>query len=169
MTILNCRICDNVLNNKSFEAREMMFASRDVFDYFECSNCGCLNISEMPENLGKYYQNGYYSYTADNEAFSIKRCLKEYFKRTRAEFAVFNKGLFGRALFYIKPDMGLRAFSRINVNRKMSILDVGCGSGFQLKVLKDIGFENVLGVDPFIAKDIEYSNLRFPLQKSQIF
>ena len=38
------------------------------------------------------------------------------------------------------------------------ILDVGCGSGRLLYIMKEAGFENVFGADPFIRGDLEYDN-----------
>jgi len=33
----------------------MMYGTRDAFDYHQYQDCGCLQISEVPEDLGKYY------------------------------------------------------------------------------------------------------------------
>jgi SAM-dependent methyltransferase len=38
------------------------------------------------------------------------------------------------------------------------ILDVGCGAGWRLYALREIGFENVMGIDPFLPADILYKN-----------
>ncbi|MCK9292480.1 MAG: methyltransferase domain-containing protein [archaeon] len=51
------------------------------------------------------------------------------------------------------------SISGINLNnKKIFILDVGCGTGFSLEYLKDLGFINLKGIDPSlemikIAKD----------------
>ena len=37
-----------------------------------------------------------------------------------------------------------------------NILDVGCGNGMFLYGLKNMGFKNVIGIDPFIENNIEY-------------
>lgn len=36
--------------------------TREEFPYFECGRCHCLQIAEVPENLGDYYGEDYYSY-----------------------------------------------------------------------------------------------------------
>ena len=41
---------------------------------------------------------------------------------------------------------------------KGRILDVGCGAGHLLHSMKEAGFNNLLGIDPFNKKDIEYDN-----------
>ena len=56
-----CKVCQNSEHNKTFIAREMMFGVRDEFEYFECSNCGCVQIAEVPSNLAKYYPAEYLS------------------------------------------------------------------------------------------------------------
>lgn len=58
-----CRICDNENLNQAYQLKEMMFGIRDEFTYFECSVCGCLQISEFPEDISKYYPQDYYSFS----------------------------------------------------------------------------------------------------------
>lgn len=57
-----CRICGWTGDGVSFTAKEMFYGTREEFEYFECGNCHCLQIAKVPENLGKYYENTYYSY-----------------------------------------------------------------------------------------------------------
>lgn len=52
----------------------------------------------------------------------------------------------------------MASMSRLQLTRKKRIVDVGCGTGFLLYFLREAGFENVLGVEPHIDKDIEYPN-----------
>ena len=60
---MQCRICLNNENNTTHEVREMMLGLRDMHTYFECSECGCLQIAEIPENIQDYYpSDDYYSY-----------------------------------------------------------------------------------------------------------
>ena len=57
-----CRICGSKKEAKEYYAKEMMYGTREVFRYFECPECGCLQIDEVPDNLGNYYSNNYYSF-----------------------------------------------------------------------------------------------------------
>lgn len=57
-----CRICGETGDFESFLAREMMQGTKEEFVYFACARCGCLQIAEVPENLGDYYGRGYYSF-----------------------------------------------------------------------------------------------------------
>lgn len=147
-----CRICGNDKDNSEFIAKEMMFGLRETFNYFECSCCGCLQIEDIPQDMAKYYPSNYYSFNAASDSTSLP-------KRMRDKFAVFDKGLLGRILYRYKPDaMGLRSLAKLSLNKDMRIIDVGCGDGKLLCSLREIGFRNLLGVDPFVAQDIDYSN-----------
>lgn len=57
-----CRVCGAEGNFASYLAREMMQNKRDEFEYFVCGRCGCLQIAQVPKNLGDYYGDGYYSF-----------------------------------------------------------------------------------------------------------
>ena len=58
-----CRICF-ARSSAIFEAKEMMSGTREVFRYFECPGCGCVQIAEIPDRLDKYYDSTYYSFAA---------------------------------------------------------------------------------------------------------
>lgn len=60
-----CRICGAKGKFKTVLAREMMQGTGDAFPYFECDRCHCLQIVSVPENLGDYYGDGYYSYQVE--------------------------------------------------------------------------------------------------------
>ena len=43
----NCRVCGHPGPHATFQVREMMLGTRDVFDYFECSGCGTVTGSRL--------------------------------------------------------------------------------------------------------------------------
>lgn len=57
-----CRVCDAESDNKRYIVKEMMFGTRDEFEYYICPSCGCMQIENIPVNLGQYYSGEYYSY-----------------------------------------------------------------------------------------------------------
>lgn len=57
-----CKICGSKGNFASYLAREMMQNTRNEFEYFVCENCQCLQIDQIPDNLGDYYGKNYYSF-----------------------------------------------------------------------------------------------------------
>lgn len=153
---MECKICGNAEGNKTHEAREMMFGLRGNFAYFQCSQCGCLQISEIPADMSKYYPANYYSFHSRPDA--PINLAKKLIKRIRDNYAIFNQGLLGRLLYVFFPYETLRVLSRIRLTKDSAILDVGCGSGDFLYTLRENGFRNLLGIDPFIEKNIEYKN-----------
>jgi SAM-dependent methyltransferase len=149
----DCRICGNSIDNEIFEAKEMMIGLRERFRYLKCRECGCLMIIDPPPDLTPYYPNDYYSMITDLPARSRLRSL---LSRVRDGSLVNGKGLFGRFLASIFPIESLKYYSGIPLTTR--ILDVGCGRGDLLYRLKETGFSNLLGIDPFIPADIHYPN-----------
>ncbi len=75
---LKCRICGGEApESAAVTAKELMYGSRDTFQYFECPVCHCLQITEIPENLGKYYGDGYYSYQVDTPFEDVSNLPKD--------------------------------------------------------------------------------------------
>lgn len=155
-----CNICNNEIDNTLYFPREMMFGFRDVFEYFECAKCGCLQISEIPGNLEKYYPENYYSYSLNenirksifNSVRSIfkKKKFVYYFKRRNASGNIINK------LFRV-PDI-IKILNYVKPNENSKILDVGSGVGHTLLNLRECGFLDLTGIDPYIKNDIYYKN-----------
>lgn len=62
MIYSKCRICGDEAKHKSYQVKEMFFGTGQEFTYFECDKCQCIQILEIPENLGEFYGSGYYSF-----------------------------------------------------------------------------------------------------------
>jgi SAM-dependent methyltransferase len=146
-----CKICGNRHGNKEHLAREMMFGSRKEFLYLECGGCGCLQLMVAPLEMGLYYPEGYYAFE-----FPTKRArVREFLRKLKNRSYFGSASYFGRFWDSRHPYLQLRAFSSMEVSWDSTILDVGCGSGSFVRDLFSLGFRNVLGIDPFIAGDIE--------------
>ena len=153
MTI--CKICGNERFNREYKIKEMMFGLGDEFSYILCANCGCLQIKEMPTDMSKYYPENYYSFrNFPNQESRIKRMAK----KLRDRYAVFDSGVVGRLIYRHFPNEPLRSLSVLPLKKDWTILDVGCGAGILLYSLKELGFKNLLGIDPYIESDIFYTN-----------
>jgi SAM-dependent methyltransferase len=159
---VNCRICFNEKNNTPYVLREMMFGTKETFEYFQCSSCDCIQIKEVPQNLGDYYPSNYYSFS-DNTS-KIKKL--NYFKRLQYEHLSGIKPSFLGAIVSYRYKSGFADVYKWCKSMKMNdknarILDIGSGGGEILKRLEVLGFTDLTGSDPFIEKDVYLSdNLR---------
>jgi SAM-dependent methyltransferase len=149
-----CKICGNEKGNQEFKVREMMFGYKDVFLYFQCSQCKCLQLNDHSLNFARYYPDFYYSLPPGKN----KNRLMKIIIGLRNNYALFNTGFLGKLVYARRPNLALRSLSHLALHQDSSILDVGCGAGKLLIFLSEMGFKNLLGVDPFIAQDIEYAN-----------
>lgn len=152
---MKCRICYNESDNQAVEVREMMFGLRDVFRYFQCSKCQCLQIEDIPQEMTKYYPDNYYSYSYPQIS---KNIIKKFLIKSRDNYVVFGKGLIGKILFSKFPRDDFRFLNSLTINKGTSILDVGCGAGALLYSLREIGMKKLLGIDPYNNENIEYGN-----------
>lgn len=141
-----CRICHSQSEHAVFHAREMMFGSKEPFAYFECHNCGCVQIVDIPTDLGRHYPANYYS-----------------FDQTSAPIAPTPERIATMQAF-LETGKGDREFRKwqwlpkLGITLDSNILDAGCGSGALLLALHSYGFRNVHGVDPYIEKTLTHAN-----------
>ncbi len=150
-----CRICENTEHNITYEVREMMLGLRDMHTYFECASCGCLQIANVPDNIQEYYPNeDYYSYDAVKAVTGIKGKLI----KLRDRYAATGSCFVGRLMQRVQPHDKLPSLRHAGVTLDSKILDVGCGAGHLLHSMQEAGFKNLLGVDPFNAKELHYDN-----------
>jgi SAM-dependent methyltransferase len=152
-----CRVCGNTEGLVFYHPREMMFGTRERFDYFQCGACGCLQIESIPDDLGKYYPAGYFSFhdyhglarstvRARIERYRVDRALRRYGRR---------KTWWDKL---VGPPPYMEWLHLTGVARDDPVLDIGCGSGKLLVRLGMGGFTDCTGVDPFLAEDIVYND-----------
>lgn len=152
---MECKICGNAENNTTYIAKEMMLGFRDEHEYIQCSACNCLQIVNIPDNLPEYYPNeDYYSYASVAET----NALKKFLLKKRDYYAATGKGFIGKLLSIKNPQAKLETLQPLHLNRHSKILDVGCGAGHLLNSLKEAGFTQLLGIDPFNAEEIRHPN-----------
>ena len=78
-----CRICGNEKRNTVYSVKEMEFGTKEEFAYFECAHCGCVQILEIPGNMGSYYPENYFAFkkcdrlAKNSIRIIIRRCLKQ--------------------------------------------------------------------------------------------
>ena len=52
---MQCRICGSNGAHRHYVAKEMMLGLRDEHRYFQCADCDCLQIEQIPANIADYY------------------------------------------------------------------------------------------------------------------
>src|SRR5262249_53067905 len=124
-----------------YRAREMMYGSREAFEYFECSECGCLQIAKMPENPGKYYPDDYYSLKLPGLA-----------QRLKSEIQLWTSALSRKLRGAQQSPTQSLAFVPRELPRSTSILEIGCGRGYLIEALYLAGFDHVHGIDPYMPE-----------------
>jgi len=162
-----CVICNNSFENKIIEPKEMMFGFRDKFKYFQCSECGCLQIIDIPEDMSKYYPSTYYSYSEKTKK-TISNKIKDYLLPSSMKFRMgISKSLVGLMSNFRYSSTFPWINNDIGQFYNKSVLDVGCGSGLLISYFKKCGFKNLTGIDPYLYESIENKN--YSLLKKELY
>lgn len=144
----------------------MQLGLREMFTYMECGACGCMQLQNIPANLGKYYPNeGYYSF---NLGLDVRQ-KADLLRKIKASYHIYGKNkLLGSLLSigYKAPDY-YSWIKNAGVQYNDAILDVGTGNGSLLLNLFKIGFTHLTGIDPFIEKDRQYGAIN--IYKKSVF
>jgi SAM-dependent methyltransferase len=129
-----------------------MFNTGDLFDYFRCLDCGCLQIAAEPTDIAAHYPANYYAYsqTSPGRVAAAKARVKTVL------------ALYGPPVLFSGRDWyengALKSLRDAKVRAAMKVLDIGCGQGDLLSSLRDIGFRKVIGADPHVDSNIVHKN-----------
>lgn len=131
INLKSCLICKQNHNLELWSEvkDEEYFTSKKTFQYYLCKNCYNISINPVPEGeLDIIYPNNYYSYSNKNNSSLLEK-IKNYFD---------NK-IFKKVLKSIH-------------DQKISVLDIGGGSGWLLnqikKIEKRVLYTQVVDLDP---------------------
>jgi SAM-dependent methyltransferase len=143
-----CPLCLEPPTDEPVAAREMMFGLRETFVYRQCSGCRSLWLEEVPDNMERFYQRGYYSLQGS--------ALREVRLRTVKKAAI-------RILLQLPPtlvEQRLVAQKRVprfvawlarsGARPSSTIADVGCGDGGLIRQMARYGFSELWGFDPYL-------------------
>lgn len=156
--IEKCRLCGSPGPHQTIAVREMMFGTRESFEYYSCAACDTLQIANLleDEELTRHYPEDYYSYNVSAQP-RVFRWLT--MRHDRFELHT-GGGLVGALIAALLPTGvrvviggAVRVIGQLALERDARILDVGCGDGALLDRLARAGFNNLFGADPFLATD----------------
>ena len=153
-----CHVCGVTAEHPHYQPAERMFGWGDHFDYFQCLDCGCLQIAAPPDDLARYYPPDYYSLSQPPRPRPGRFARRLNFHRlnhrlTGADsawerlswrFAALPLDVV-KAVPYLAPLPEIRRDSRF--------LDVGCGehSGW-LETLASCDCAALTGLDPYLTR-----------------
>jgi 2-polyprenyl-3-methyl-5-hydroxy-6-metoxy-1,4-benzoquinol methylase len=148
-----CRICRNSSSNTEIILREWMFNTGAEFPYFTCSGCGCLQICNVPSDIGRYYPADYYSIFTPPR-ISLRQRIRRAVKRNMIKHLANRHSPLGPILNALPFRPQDAAWLRVATPAaNLRILDVGCGNGERLSDLHSAGFSRLTGLDPFIRQE----------------
>ena len=151
-----CRLCGSPGPHEEIAIREMMFGTREPFEYFVCSACDTLQIVDALEGdeLAAHYPPNYYSYSASPKLIQWLTTQHDRFETHTGGRAV-GTVLGALPIGFVRVVMGdiIRLLKQLGLQLDARIIDVGCGGGMLLDRLATIGFSNLSGADPFIEAD----------------
>jgi SAM-dependent methyltransferase len=146
----SCPACRSREGFTVFGAREMMFGTREKFEYRNCVTCGSLHLATIPSDFGRFYPPDYYSFGATRAAPSagaLRGGLSRWLVASDGGMVRWLTAALRRKFpwFYWARLTGARVDA--------SILDVGCGSGGLLRRMQRYGFRHLEGIDPFMGTE----------------
>jgi len=148
-----CHICGGA-PKCAHVVREMMYGTRAVFDYFECGDCGALQIARVPADLAQFYPAHYYSLDGGlPKRPSLKRRLAARWAHDRSG------GPLGWLFDALKSNRELRLLGELGIAKSDAILDVGCGKGARVARLRQFGFA-AEGIDAHLDGDVVFEGAR---------
>jgi 2-polyprenyl-3-methyl-5-hydroxy-6-metoxy-1,4-benzoquinol methylase len=147
-----CRICGNAENNAPYRLKDLMAGSGESFDYFQCAQCGCLQIAHIPDDLARYYPQSYYAFRARRKGAPAP--IRGLVDTRRVQHALGRHNLLGALAERVSQPLDyLPWLLPTGLDTEARILDVGCGQGKLLARMALGGFAHLTGIDPFIAED----------------
>jgi len=147
-----CRICGNTENNIEHLFPDFWDSNLPSYHYIECSVCGCLQIVSYPQDVQAIYPQDYYAhksvYAPTTSSFRV------WLRRQWIDFGLTKKNPLGFLMNLFKPiPQFYKVLGKHGIRNTSSVLDIGCGNGTFLLWLGKAGFNNLVGIDPYIAED----------------
>lgn len=152
-----CVACEGVHRVETFVATERLLGTLERFEYWECPDCGCVQIARIPNDLARHYPPHYFAFKAQHR-LAVNR-LRRWLDPMRVDAALGRGGMLGRlSNLVLKPLDYARWCEITGLDCTARVLDIGCGNGKLLVRLRHAGFRRCLGVDPYVRETLHYAN-----------
>lgn len=146
-----CRVCNENITDEIFLTKDMFMSKKGEFLYYRCQNCGCVQISDFPQNLPEFYPNEYcdsFGLAGAKVGSILKNIItKTSFYRYPVIYNFLN--------YYEILDERVKTIRTLRLQQNVTILDVGAGDGYFLNALMNLGFNNVYGLEPYGQESIK--------------
>ncbi len=144
----SCPFCGSEKISNELVAHEKSFGKGGNFTYGICSKCGSMYLEDISYNLNLYYDNEEYYSFKNSKSILWEFVVKHSFK---------GRGFFFRFLrHFMIVNQYFLSLSKVAASKEAKILDVGSGTGTNLKYMINLGFKNVFGIDPYIDNEIDH-------------
>ncbi len=144
--IKKCDLCSSEDIPQKFRLKDRLHAIKGNFSLSICNRCGLIfqNPQLSEKELSKYYPQDYISYNKGKSPRDkmIGLLYQVYYSNKRSNFL---------KLLFLPVKSLLRGMP---YKKNAKYLDIGCGDGSFLKLVKQMGMEPH-GVDPFLKKSVQ--------------
>ena len=162
-----CIACHEHSGVECFEATERMLGTREVFSYWECEHCGCVQIEEIPGDLERHYPAEYFSFKPHHRLAQSR--IRAWVDPSRLRAELGDSTLLGRVTNAVMKPLNYASWCRVTgLDQRARVLDVGCGAGKMVVRMRLAGFARCVGVDPYLSHTIQYANGAQVLRESLI-
>lgn len=156
---MTCKVCGNNEVSRIIYAKDLNYGGEEQFTYFQCSKCKCLQLQNVPCDIGKYYGDNYYSINMSKTKKKLTENLISLFIKTRDKRLLLNKNdIVSIICRKLQPRVAYELIPQLCVDRTAAVLDVGCGDGYLLELLSDLGWSNLCGVDIYAREEDRKKN-----------
>jgi 2-polyprenyl-3-methyl-5-hydroxy-6-metoxy-1,4-benzoquinol methylase len=139
---MKCPVCLNLRAEPALTGTDSSFdTTNEIFNFSSCSRCRCLFMTPLrgSDDIAEFYPPEYWWRSRPNLLNRLEAIYRRFVLRDHVRFVI-------SAAKRISNNSSPGSLSRSSVSHPLELLDIGCGSGTLLALLKKRGFQ-VLGVD----------------------
>lgn len=151
---MQCWLCHEQGYPVYTDLKDHLFGVEGRWSFIKCKNCGLLWLypRPSPDEIGSFYENYYTHEMIDEETWfrrGLWRGVPAAVMGYRDSVENFSERAWGRLFSLIGPlrEAGQRTIMWLPSSRLGRLLDIGCGSGFFIRLMKRHGWD-VYGVEP---------------------